>query len=46
MRKCLKPSTTLKKQGKIRIFGVSTHNDAAGVIKAATNTGKYDMVMA
>ncbi|MGF1583832.1 MAG: aldo/keto reductase [Bacteroidales bacterium] len=36
----------LKKQGKIRFFGVSTHNDAAGVIKAATNTGKYDMVMA
>ncbi len=36
----------LKKQGKIRFFGVSTHNDAAGVITAATNTGKYDMVMA
>ncbi len=36
----------LKKQGKIRFFGVSTHNDAAGVIKAATNTGRYDMVMA
>jgi aryl-alcohol dehydrogenase-like predicted oxidoreductase len=36
----------LKKQGKIRFFGVSTHNDAAGVIKAATNSGKYDMVMA
>ncbi len=36
----------LKTQGKIRFFGVSTHNDAAGVITAATNTGKYDMVMA
>ncbi len=36
----------LKKQGKIRFFGVSTHNDAAGVITAATNSGKYDMVMA
>jgi aryl-alcohol dehydrogenase-like predicted oxidoreductase len=36
----------LKKQGKIRFFGVSTHNDAAGVITAAANTGKYDMVMA
>jgi aryl-alcohol dehydrogenase-like predicted oxidoreductase len=37
---------TLKKQGKIRFFGVSTHNDAAGVITAAANSGKYDMVMA
>ncbi|TVR70871.1 MAG: aldo/keto reductase [Marinilabiliales bacterium] len=36
----------LKKQGKIRFLGVSTHNDPAGVISAATNTGKYDMVMA
>ncbi|MFP4367626.1 MAG: aldo/keto reductase [Bacteroidales bacterium] len=36
----------LKKQGKIRFFGVSTHNDAAGVITAATNSGRYDMVMA
>jgi aryl-alcohol dehydrogenase-like predicted oxidoreductase len=36
----------LKKQGKIRFFGVSTHNDPAGVMTAATNTGKYDMVMA
>lgn len=42
----LKTIEYLKKQGKIRFFGVSTHNDAAGVIKAATNTGKYDMVMA
>jgi aryl-alcohol dehydrogenase-like predicted oxidoreductase len=30
----------LKKQSKIRFFGVSTHNDAAGVIKAATNSNK------
>jgi aryl-alcohol dehydrogenase-like predicted oxidoreductase len=36
----------LKRQGKIRFFGVSTHNDAAGIITAATNSGKYDMVMA
>jgi aryl-alcohol dehydrogenase-like predicted oxidoreductase len=36
----------LKRQGKIRFFGVSTHNDAAGVMTAATNSGKYDMVMA
>jgi aryl-alcohol dehydrogenase-like predicted oxidoreductase len=35
----------LKKQGKIRFFGVSTHNDAAGVLTAAANTGKYDMAM-
>ncbi len=36
----------LKKQGKIRFLGVSTHNDAAGVITAATHSGDYDMVMA
>jgi aryl-alcohol dehydrogenase-like predicted oxidoreductase len=36
----------LKKQGKIRFLGVSTHNDAAGVIAAASNSGRYDMVMA
>lgn len=36
----------LKRQGKIRFFGVSTHNDPAGVITAAANSGKYDVVMA
>lgn len=35
----------MKKEGLIRFFGVSTHNDPAGVLKAATKTGKYDMVM-
>jgi aryl-alcohol dehydrogenase-like predicted oxidoreductase len=35
----------LKKEGIVRYLGVSTHNDPAGVLKAATATGKYDLVM-
>lgn len=35
----------LKKQGKVRYLGVSTHNDPAGVLKAAAETGKYDVAM-
>lgn len=35
----------LKKEGKVRFLGVSTHNDPAGVLDAAVETGKYDMVM-
>jgi aryl-alcohol dehydrogenase-like predicted oxidoreductase len=35
----------LKKEGLVRFLGVSTHNDPAGVLKAATATGKYDVVM-
>ncbi len=35
----------LKKEGLIRFLGVSTHNDPAGVLKAATKSGKYDLVM-
>lgn len=35
----------LKKEGLVRFLGVSTHNDPAGVVKAATRTGKYDVVM-
>jgi len=35
----------LKKEGLIRFLGVSSHNDPAGVLKAATKTGKYDLVM-
>ncbi len=35
----------LKKEGLVRFLGVSTHNDPAGVIKAATATGRYDVVM-
>lgn len=36
---------SLKKEGLVRFLGVSTHNDPAGVLKAATKTGKYDVVM-
>lgn len=35
----------LKKEGKVRFLGVSTHNDPAGVLRAATATGHYDVVM-
>lgn len=35
----------LKKQGKVRYLGVSTHNDPAGVLNAAVDTGKYDVAM-
>jgi aryl-alcohol dehydrogenase-like predicted oxidoreductase len=35
----------LKKQGKVRHLGVSSHNDPAGVLKAAAATGKYDVAM-
>ena len=35
----------LKKEGKVRFLGVSTHNDPAGVLDAAVDTGQYDMVM-
>jgi aryl-alcohol dehydrogenase-like predicted oxidoreductase len=35
----------LKKQGKARFLGVSSHSDMAGVLKAAIDTGYYDMAM-
>lgn len=35
----------LKKQGKVRFLGVSSHNDPAGVLRAATEKRYYDMVM-
>ena len=35
----------LKQEGKVRFLGVSTHNDPAGVLDAAVDTGKYDVVM-
>jgi aryl-alcohol dehydrogenase-like predicted oxidoreductase len=35
----------LKKEGKVRFLGVSTHNDPAGVLRAATEVGVYDVVM-
>jgi aryl-alcohol dehydrogenase-like predicted oxidoreductase len=35
----------LKRAGKARFLGVSSHNDPAGILRAATATGDYDMVM-
>jgi len=35
----------LKKDGKVRFLGVSTHNDPAGVLRAARETGKYEVAM-
>jgi len=36
---------TLRKQGKVRFLGVSAHNDPAGVLKGAIETGVYSMAM-
>jgi aryl-alcohol dehydrogenase-like predicted oxidoreductase len=35
----------LKKQGKVRHLGLSSHNDMAGVLRAALDTGYYDVAM-
>ena len=35
----------LKKQGKVRFLGVTSHNDPAGVLRAATSSGSYDVAM-
>lgn len=35
----------LKKDGKVRFLGVSTHNDPAGVLRAAADTDQYDVCM-
>ncbi|MGV3719901.1 MAG: aldo/keto reductase [Actinomycetota bacterium] len=35
----------LKKQGKVRFLGVTAHNDPAGILRAATAHGHYDVVM-
>jgi len=35
----------LKKDGKVRFLGVSTHNDPAGVLRVAAETGEYDAAM-
>ncbi len=35
----------LKKQGKVRFLGVTSHNDPAGVLRKATELGHYDVVM-
>jgi len=35
----------LRKDGKVRFLGVSTHNDPAGVLRAARETGLYQVAM-
>jgi aryl-alcohol dehydrogenase-like predicted oxidoreductase len=35
----------LREQGKVRFLGVSAHNDPAGVLKAAMETGVYSVAM-
>jgi len=35
----------LKRDGKIRFLGVTSHNDPAGVLRAAAETGQYDVCM-
>ena len=36
---------TIKKQGKVRFLGVTSHTDPAGVLRKATALGHYDVVM-
>jgi predicted aldo/keto reductase-like oxidoreductase len=36
----------VKKQGKARFIGTSTHTDVANVIRATTDAGIYDVVLA
>jgi aryl-alcohol dehydrogenase-like predicted oxidoreductase len=35
----------LKKEGKVRFLGCTSHNDPAGVLRKATEVGHYDLVM-
>ena len=35
----------LKKEGKVRFVGLSTHSDMANVINAAVETGVYDVIL-
>ncbi len=35
----------LKRQGKVRFLGVTSHNDAAGVLRKAAELGHYDAIM-
>lgn len=35
----------LKKEGKVRFLGVTAHNDPAGILGAAADSGQYDVVM-
>lgn len=37
--------TQLNRQGKVRFLGVSAHNDPAGILRAAAQSGHYDVVM-
>ena len=37
--------TRLRQEGKVRFLGVSTHNDPAGILRAATAAGHYEVVM-
>jgi aryl-alcohol dehydrogenase-like predicted oxidoreductase len=34
----------LKKQGKVRFLGVTSHNDSAATLRKAVETGRYDLV--
>lgn len=35
----------LKKQGKVRFLGATSHNDPAEIVRTATEVGHYDLVM-
>ncbi len=35
----------IKREGKVRFLGVSSHNDPAGVLRAAAETGQFDVCM-
>jgi aryl-alcohol dehydrogenase-like predicted oxidoreductase len=35
----------LKRQGKVRFLGVTSHNDPSGVLRAAADAGHYDAAM-
>ncbi len=35
----------LRRQGKVRFLGVTSHNDPAGVLRAAADAGHYDAAM-
>jgi len=35
----------LKRQGKVRFLGVTSHNDPAGILRAAADLGHYDAAM-
>ena len=41
----LEAAHRLKKDGKIRFFGASAHNDPAGILRGAAASQDYDMVM-